>query len=117
MSHARAGMDMSRHVAAALECHRTCEETITYCLEQGGRHAEAAHIRLMTDCADICRTAADFMVRGSQFHSQICAVCADVCDACADDCATFGEDAQMTKCVQACRECARLCREMAGAMR
>lgn len=49
MARTSAHMDMSKHIAAAMSCHQICEETITYCLEQGGRHAQASHIRLLTD--------------------------------------------------------------------
>lgn len=104
---------MQRGVADALECHRICEETITYCLQQGGAHADAEHIKLMTDCADICRVAADFMVRGSRFHGAVCGICADICEACAADCERFGDDEQMRQCAEACRRCAESCRQMA----
>ncbi|MEU8006119.1 four-helix bundle copper-binding protein [Catellatospora sp. NPDC049111] len=107
---------MQQGVTHALECHRICEETITHCLQAGGKHVEAAHIQLLTDCADICRTAADFMVRGSEFHPAVCAVCADVCERCAIDCERFSGDEQMAKCAKACRECAQSCRQMAGAL-
>lgn len=106
---------MVAHVAAALECHRLCEETITHSLRKSGRYAEAANIQLLTDCSDICRTTGDFMVRGSRFHGRIAEVCAEVCDACADYCVSVGDDEQLARCAAACRECARLCREMAGA--
>jgi hypothetical protein len=106
---------MAQGVTSALECHRVCEETVTYCLQQGGRYAEAAHIRLLTDCADICRTAADFMVRSSQFHPAVCGVCAEVCRQCAAACEAFGDDEQMRRCAQACRECEQACQQMATA--
>ncbi|WP_026212685.1 four-helix bundle copper-binding protein [Longispora albida] len=107
--------DISKHVAAALECHRRCEETISYCLDKGGQHAEAALIRALTDCADMCRMCADFMVRRSEFSVRLCGICADVCDRCADLCAMFSNDPQMARCATACRQCASLCQEMAGA--
>lgn len=104
---------MPRGVADALECHHVCEETISYCLQRGGKHADAAHIKLLTDCSDICRMVADFMVRGSQFHTVVCGICADVCQACATDCERFGDDEQICRCAQACRECAGTCRQTA----
>jgi hypothetical protein len=105
---------MAQAVTAALECHRECEEAINYCLQQGGRHAEAAHIRLLTDCADICRMAADFMARSSEFHPAICGLCADVCRQSAAACDAFGDDEQMRRSAQACRECEQACRQMAA---
>jgi hypothetical protein len=106
---------MTRAINDALDCYRVCEETLTYCLQQGGRHAEATHIELLEDCAEICRTAAGFMARGSTHHAEVCAVCAKVCQHCAEDCARFGDDEQMRRCVDACRRCAESCAQMAGA--
>lgn len=120
MAHHSSGMTahssgtLAHGVTAALECHRICEETINYCLQQGGRHAEASHIRLLTDCADLCRVAADFMARSSDFHPAICGVCADVCRQCAAACEAFGDDEQMMRCAQACRECEQACQQMAA---
>src|SRR5206468_6305763 len=34
------------------DCHRACLQTLTYCMKQGGRHAEPEHLRLLMDCAD-----------------------------------------------------------------
>ena len=45
------------------DCHRACLQTLTYCMKQGGRHAEPEHLRLLMDCADICLTSAAFMIR------------------------------------------------------
>jgi hypothetical protein len=89
-----------------------------YCLEQGGHHVEQAHVRLMTDCIQICQAAADFMTRGSLLHAAACAACAEVCDACAESCDMM-EDDEMKACATVCRECADSCRKMSrkpGAM-
>jgi len=80
---------------------------MNHCLETGGDHVAPKHFRLMADCAAICATAADFMLRSSEFHRDSCALCADVCIACADSCA--GLDG-MEACVDACRACAASCR-------
>ena len=94
-------------------CHRTCIETARYCLEKGGSHAEAAHIRLLSDCAEICQTSANFMLRGSAFHGTTCDVCAEICERCAESCDRMAGDAQMKACVEACRACAESCLKMA----
>ena len=100
-------------IQECLNCHGICLNTITYCLEQGGRHAEGGHIRLLTDCAEICQTSANFMLRGSSLHARTCAVCAEICAQCAEDCGQFKDDAHMQRCAEACRRCAESCREMA----
>lgn len=98
-----------------LNCHNVCLETVSHCLQKGGRHAQAEHIRLLIDCAEICQTSANFMIRGSDLHTRTCAVCAEVCERCAESCEQFGDDEQMRTCAEACRRCAESCRRMAAA--
>jgi hypothetical protein len=95
-------------------CHSVCTETVTHCLQMGGDHAEPNHIRLLLDCAEICQTSANFMLRMSDLHGETCGVCAIVCERCAEDCERFGDDEMMKQCAEACRSCAQSCREMAG---
>lgn len=106
--------EMEGCIEACAECHHVCVETVTHCLEQGGAHAAAAHVRVLLDCAEICQTSADFMLRGSEFHARVCGVCADVCERCAADCARFGDDQEMQRCADVCRRCAESCRRMAA---
>jgi hypothetical protein len=94
-------------------CHQICVETVQHCLTKGGPHAEANHIKTLLDCAEICETSANFMVRGSNIHSQTCSVCAEACERCATDCERFGDDAQMKACAESCRRCVESCRQMA----
>ena len=105
--------DMQRCIQECLTCHSACLATVPYCLQLGGQHAEQRHIGLLLDCAEICQTSANFMLRGSDLHTRICAICAEVCDRCAQDCERMGNDAQMQACADACRRCAASCRRMA----
>ena len=105
--------EMQDCIAECLRCYQTCKrDAMNHCLDTGGKHVEPEHFRLMTSCAEICRTAADFMLANSSLHGRTCAVCAEVCEACADSCAQVGD---MDECMQACRQCAESCRKMAGA--
>jgi hypothetical protein len=102
--------DMQNCIDECLQCYQTCtREAMNHCLETGGKHVEPNHFRLMMNCAEMCRTAADFMLSGSALHVRVCAVCADVCDACAENCEQIGD---MDDCAQACRRCAQTCRQM-----
>lgn len=94
-------------------CQEICLETVSYCLEQGGKHAAAEHIRSLIACAEICDTSARFMALGSEHHSRVCEVCAEVCEACAKHCEGFDADEMMQRCADACRRCAESCRQMA----
>lgn len=106
--------DMQECIAECLDCYSVCTQTaMNQCLEEGGDHVRPDHFRLMINCAEICRTAADFMLSSSSLHTEVCAVCADVCDACAESCERVGG---MEECAEACRSCAESCRQMAGAV-
>ena len=115
MAHER--MHVSSEMQACIDecqsCGATCLEAVTYCLQQGGRHAEPEHVRLLLDCVDICETSARFMLRGSDLHGRTCGVCADVCERCAASCEAFGDDEMMKACAEACRGCSASCRAMA----
>src|SRR5262245_38339970 len=102
-------------IQSCKNCHDSCVETATYCLEEGGQHAVARHMRLLLDCAQICTMTEDYMLRDSAFYAQVCGVCADVCDSCAEACERFPGDEQMAECMSACQRCADACRTMVGA--
>ncbi len=106
--------EMQQCIDECLHCYRTCKEmAMSHCLQAGGRHVEPEHFRLMMNCSEICRTAADFMLSTSPLHAQVCAACAAVCDACAENCEQIGE---MDDCVQACRACALSCHQMSESL-
>jgi hypothetical protein len=95
-------------------CHAVCVKIIQYCLKKGGKHAAADHVRLMQDCAEVCLTSTDFMLRESDLHPDMCGLCAKICDRCAGGCEQVGggKDALMKECAKACRACAKSCHEM-----
>lgn len=106
------------HATASPECREACtacaqictEMLYGHCLEAGGAHAHAEHVRAMADCAEICATAAAFMSRGSPHHHEICQACAIICRACADSCRQLDG---MEACAAACERCEASCRAMA----
>jgi hypothetical protein len=107
---------MSNEMRTCIEecqsCHAVCLGTaMTHCLELGGKHVEPHHFRLIMACAEICRTAAEFMLLNSPHHKQTCRICAEICEQCARDCERLGD---MQECVDACRSCAESCRKMAA---
>lgn len=112
MAHLESNAALRGCIDACQSCHEVCVETITHCLTIGGEHADAEHLRTLTDCAQICATSADFMLRGSSSHGDVCAVCADICEECAKSCEEL-EGAEMKRCADQCRRCADACREMA----
>jgi hypothetical protein len=104
---------MQQCIQNCTNCHNVCVETIDHCLQMGGKHVEGAHLKSLLDCADTCRTSADFMLRASALYTQTCGLCAEACARCAQSCAQFGDDAKMKACAEECRRCAESCRQMA----
>jgi hypothetical protein len=111
--HSTRSAEMDRCIEVCQSCHEICVESITHCLHLGGRHAAPEHIQMLMDCAEICMTGAQFMMRNSPMHHEICGACAAVCEACAKSCEPLAEEHQMELCADQCRRCAELCREMA----
>jgi hypothetical protein len=104
--------EVSTCIDACLMCQKVCLGlAMTHCLEMGGDHVAPPHFRLMIDCAAICATTADFMLHKSQFHREMCALCATVCRTCAEDCARMDG---MEECVAACHACSEACARMAA---
>jgi hypothetical protein len=94
-------------------CHGVCLETLNYCLAGSG-HIAPSHIRILLDCAEICQTSANFLVRNSDVHRQVCAACAATCMACASSCTQLTGDEVMERCALTCRQCADTCQELTG---
>ena len=107
--------EMNKCIRICQDCHALCTKMIEHCLKLGGRHATPDHIRLMTDCAQMCETTAHYLIRGSSLHGRMCGLCAEVCRQCGDNCQQLAGDDQMVKqCVELCRSCAGSCERMAS---
>ena len=107
--------EMRSCISECLDCYASCVETKSHCTSMGGKHAEPMHLNALADCAKLCETAADFMLRSSPQHAEVCGVCAEACERCAESCEKIGgNDATMKKCAEQCRRCAELCRSMAA---
>lgn len=106
--------EMQVCIQNCLQCHQVCLQMIDHCLKKGGMHAEPSHIKLLQDCAQICATSADFMIRSSDLHGRVCGVCAEACLACAVDCDRLSDDEMMKMCAEVCRRCAESCQKMAS---
>lgn len=97
-------------IIACWACRTECQKTLyNHCLQQGGKFVEEKHIRLMTDCIQLCQTAADYMTRNSEMYTLVCLALSGVCEACAKSCEKIGGD-EMLKCAEACRKCVESCR-------
>ena len=113
----------TRHPQAMEQCIGDCTNCHRICLETAARHfagertprLDEGLVRLLLDCSEICRTSADFMIRGSNMHPRTCSACSAICTRCADECDQMGDDPYMAACAEICRRCAGSCAEMAAA--
>lgn len=101
-------------IEACYACAAACDHCAAACLQEQDVEAMARCIALDMDCAQICRLAAAYMARGSEFAKAVCQLCAEVCQACGDECAKH-QMAHCQECAQACYRCAEECRQMAAA--
>lgn len=107
--------EMAKCIQLCQDCHALCTQTIGHCLKLGGRHAAPDHIHLLLDCAQLCETTAEYLLRGSSFHERMCGLCAEVCRQCAENCVQVaGGDQIVKKCAEMCRQCAGSCERMAS---
>lgn len=101
---------MQEAIQTCLDCSRICMDTVFLHLNRGDANLSVDQFRMLLNCAEMCRTSASFMQRGSPLHGRVCSVCAEVCEACADSCAQADG---LDDCIEMCRRCAKSCRSMA----
>ncbi|HEY9064889.1 MAG TPA: four-helix bundle copper-binding protein [Burkholderiaceae bacterium] len=94
-------------------CADACDHCAASCLREQDVKSMAHCIALDLDCAAICRTAAGYMARGSEFARALCRLCGQICKACGEECAKHPM-AHCQECARACRGCAEDCERMAA---
>jgi hypothetical protein len=101
-------------IAACHDCAVACEHCASACLQEPDVIAMARCIELDRDCARICFLASAAMAAGSEFTSEICALCAQICRACTEECRKHKPE-HCQRCADACERCAGECESMARA--
>lgn len=102
-------IDAGDCIRRCTETHLACVEATVHCLATGGSHVEARHLRLLLDCQQVCQQSSDFLLRRSEFHTELCRLCAHICRECAEKCEAFEADTLMQRCAATCRDCAASC--------
>ena len=96
-----------------LEVCRRAAEACDDCASDDAHRDSAALARcrsLCLDSADICRTTAAVLERGSAQHPRFCALCAQICRECAAECAKHAAGHEHCQvCENACIACADEC--------
>lgn len=93
-----------------LDCFQKCSETLSKCLQRGGKHASAEHINILLDCINICQITASAFARKSEYAGVIAQTCAEICEGCALECGRFSEKF-MKECAKICQACAKSCQK------
>ena len=92
------------------DCHYVCLRTAVSGDVVGKISAE--DLKLLLNCAEMCRTSADFIDTESAFHKKTCGLCSEICEASAAMCERSNIEI-MRQCAQTCRKSADSCRRMA----
>ena len=107
--------ELQECIEGCLNCHAACTMAAQHCLAEGGELGDIDMVGVLLDCAEICQTSANFMLRGSPYHPVTCAACAEVCRVCEEACRNFSDDEQLRDCAETCASCAEHCEHMASA--
>lgn len=100
-------------IEACLQCHVVTTMTAQYALAKGGELADVSFVGLLLDCAEASQTSANFMLRGSPFHTLTCGTCAEVSRATAEACRqAAASDENLLHCADVCEKCAAHCATM-----
>lgn len=101
-------------IDACNKCAQACEECHMLCMQNPDVQARINSMKLLMECAAICRQSSCFMSMDAQHSKNMCALCADVCDKCAMECGKHKDD-HSQKCAAECKACAAECRTMSQA--
>jgi hypothetical protein len=112
-AHEEAQDEMQECIEECLGCHAVCTITLQHCIASGGDYTEVNLVGILLDCAELCQTSANFMLRGSPYHVITCAACAELCRACEEACRGVPGDEQLGHCAEVCATCATVCDRMA----
>lgn len=104
--------DLQTCIEECLNCHATCTMTVQYVLAELATEAAVDVVGVLLDCADMCHTNANFMLRGSPYNVLTATTCAELCRACAETCRE-SDDEHMAACAEVCDRCAESCDQMA----
>jgi len=99
--------EMRQCIDATSECYTVCTETLTY-------SSNAAHIKLLIDCAEICQTTQNTLLRASDLGIMLAAVCVEACEKVAESCRRIDTaDGQLNACAEMCDHTANCCGRLA----
>ena len=103
-----ADSDRDGCIRAFQRAHEECLSALAHCMDRPALETSGDLYQCLLDCADLCRTAADFLSRASKLSSKICVLASAACDDLVTACRRHADDARL-------REVSRTARQTAGA--
>ena len=91
------------------ECAAECYHCAAACLGEKDVKMLTNCIRMDIDCAEICKTTASFLARGSEHAAHLLKECAEICNDCAEECEKHIHMEHCKRCAEICRACAEAC--------
>lgn len=98
---------ISKEVQECIDACRDCQKCCVALETSGG--VDARTIQTAKDCAEICQTCSNFVLRDSRYAADIRKLCAEVCKACASACDKVSRGSIGKECAAACQRCAQAC--------
>ncbi len=107
-------VDVSKANTDCKRCVAACQKALKYSQNQGGKYAEANHLRTLKDCIDACSTQENFLSRGSGLSKESAKLCIDACSKTATSCESLGGD-PLKACADECRRLSESLKKISGA--
>ena len=96
-------------IEALTRCAFECSHCAMACLDEDDIKTLGQCIKLDLDCAEVCRTTASLLSRGSDHGVHLLEECAEICNACADECEKHSHMEHCKRCAEVCTACAEAC--------
>ncbi|HEY1015252.1 MAG TPA: hypothetical protein VGE07_21280 [Herpetosiphonaceae bacterium] len=98
-------------IDACLDCHAVCMDAALRCL-QADPAADAGLVRMLLDCAELCRTNAELMRADDDLLEETCMACGILYEHFARECDLLAGDPVLRRCAEAIRACVEACENL-----
>lgn len=106
---------LKESVKDCMEAHISCVELETRARTMDDLRVDDALLRVIRECADMCRLTADAALYDSESRGALAKACVDVARRCAEDCARFRGNVEMQRCADVCARAVLACQRLARA--
>jgi len=115
MTMAAATYALKESMKDCMEAHISCVELESRARKMDDQRVDDALLRVIRECADMCRLTADAALHDSESRTALAKACIDVTRRCAEDCARFMGNVEMQRCADVCARAVLACQRLARA--